>query len=278
MGAGKGSISDLLTGASPSGFMAGIVKGMITWGGQPYPNIATFIRAVQSDSDVNVLATPQILTTDNEEAEIIVGEERPVLTRAQSDTTGLSIIKTYDYKDVGITLRLTPHISKGKFVRLELFQEIKSFVGEAEVGAITTTKRQAKTTVTVEKGQTIVIGGLIQESGDKSVSGVPLLSKIPIFGWLFKARSDTDNKINLMIFITPNIITSLDEIDEVTKKKRLEMDYHINDNGGKTEELEDNQLEELLEDKEDKEDKDKEDEQEQEEEQEGGDEQEIEPL
>ena len=151
---------------------------------------------------------------------------------------------SYDYKDVGITLRLTPHISKGKFVRLEIFQEIKSFVKQEEVGAIITTKRQAKTTVTVESGQTIVIGGLIQESTGMSESGVPLLSKIPILGWLFKARSRSNDKINLMIFITPHIIASLDEIDKITEEKRLEMEGHVDDNGKKVEELEDKEEEE----------------------------------
>ncbi len=252
MAAGKGSITELLQGGtSASGFMAGVVKGTIMWAGKPYPNVAAFIRAIQTDSDINVLATPQILTTDNEEAEIIVGEERPILARSQSDITGSSITKTYDYKDVGITLRLTPHISKGKFVRLEIFQEIKSFISQIEVGAIITTKRQAKTTVTVESGQTIVIGGLIQESRSKGGSGVPLLSRIPVLGWLFKSRSRSDDKINLMIFITPQIITSLDEIDKVTEEKRSEMERHTNGNGSKKEELEESQVEEL-EDKQDK--------------------------
>ena len=138
--------------------------------------------------EYDILATPNLLTTDNEEAEIIIGEQRPFLTATRETPAGgvISTTRSFEFKDTGIIMRITPRISKGKTVRLKLSQEITRFVSESETGAVTTTKRSAKTTVLIDDGQTIVVGGLIQEDRNRSRTQVPCLGDAPVLGWLFR--------------------------------------------------------------------------------------------
>jgi general secretion pathway protein D len=220
-----------LAGLTTPGFLLGILRTLtITDPNNPNNtqqilNIPLLLRAFQGDTDVNILSTPNLLTTDNEEAEIIIGEERPFL-RSQQDTplggaiNNTSTVRTFDFKDTGITLRITPQISQGRTVRLKLLQEVKAFVSESEVGAVTTTKRSAKTTVIVDDNQTIVIGGLISNENNEAKTQVPCLGNIPFFGWAFKQTSATKRKTNLLIFLTPHIVTSPDDIDRVTTHER----------------------------------------------------------
>lgn len=225
-----------LLGSGADGVIIGALKNTLTFGSGANPitvlNIPALIRAFQSDSDVNILATPNLLTTDNEEAEIIIGENRPFIRSSQSTpiTSGVvnpnSTVNTFDFKDLGITLRITPQISQGKTVRLKLAQEVTNFVSENpnQPGAITTTKRSAKTTVIVDDNQTIVIGGLIQDNINDAKSQVPCLGNIPILGWAFKQTSATKRKTNLLIFLTPRIVSSPDDVDRVTTHKRQQSD------------------------------------------------------
>ncbi|GIX49503.1 MAG: hypothetical protein KatS3mg131_3714 [Candidatus Tectimicrobiota bacterium] len=212
--------------AAPSGLLIGALRQSITIGGQEVFNIPAILRAFQSDADVNILATPNLITTDNEEAEIIIGEERPFLRTAQDTPSGgvVSTVRTFEFRDVGITLRITPQISQGRTVRLNLFQEITNFVAEAETGAVTTTKRSAKTTVIVDDGQTIVIGGLIQENRNETQTQVPCLGNLPLFGWAFKQTAAQRRKTNLLIFLTPHIITSPEDVRRITEHKRQQSD------------------------------------------------------
>jgi general secretion pathway protein D len=190
-------------------------------------NIPVLLRAFQGDSDVNILATPNLLTTDNEEAEILIGENRPFLRSAQDApvggvTTGTSFstIRSFEFKDIGITLRITPQISQGKTVRLKMAQEVTAFISDVEAGAPITSKRSAKTTVIVDDNQTIVIGGLIRDDANTAKTQVPCLGNLPIFGWAFKQTSASKVKTNLLIFLTPHIITSPEDIDRVTTHER----------------------------------------------------------
>ncbi|MFH1626399.1 MAG: type II secretion system secretin GspD [Pseudomonadota bacterium] len=221
---GTGGIDTLTVspyGTSPSGLFLGAVKGTITFGGQQFLNLGALIRAFQSDSNVNILSTPHLLTMDNEEAEIIVGEERPFLKTSQVTDVGTTT-RTFEYKDLGIILRITPQISKGKMVKLKIFQEIKSFVEQVEVGAINTTKRQARTTVVVEDGDTVIIGGLIRDDTRKSVSQVPCLGSIPVLGWFFKGFYQRDTKTNLLVFVTPHIVKTPEDLRKLTMEKKAE--------------------------------------------------------
>ena len=219
------------TSLASQGFLIGLLRTLTIQVDPSNPNstvkilnIPLLLRAFQGDTDVNILSTPNLLTTDNEEAEIVIGEQRPFLRQAQDTpvggVTGTSTIRTFEFKDTGITLRVTPQISQGKTVRLKLAQEVTAFVSESEVGAVTTTKRSAKTTVIVDDNQTIVIGGLISNDSNEAKTSVPCLGSIPIFGWAFKQTSVSKRKTNLLIFLTPHIITSPEDIDRVTTHER----------------------------------------------------------
>jgi general secretion pathway protein D len=147
--------------------------------------------------------------------------------RSSQDTPSggvVSTTNTFEFRDTGITLRITPQISQGRTVRLKLFQDINRFLSEAETGAVTTTKRSVQTTVVVDDGQTIVIGGLIQEERDESKTQVPCLGNLPFFGMAFRQTSNRKRKTNLLIFITPHIINSPEDIRLLTEHKRQQSD------------------------------------------------------
>jgi general secretion pathway protein D len=219
-------------GATPQGLIIGALRNTITFGNNQFLNIPVALQAFEGDTDVNILATPNLLTTDNEEAEIVIGEERPFLRTAQSTPTaaatqtGFSTTRNFEFRDVGITLRMTPQISHGKTVRLNLFVELTAFVGEAqgEVGAVTTSKRSAETTVIADDGQTIVIGGLIREDENNSRNQVPCLGNVPLLGWAFRQQAKDNRKNNLLIFITPHILNTPGDIKTITEHKRLQSD------------------------------------------------------
>jgi len=165
IGAFGGSIPGDVLSKVATGFSLGVIGKIIDIDGTKFPTLSAVIRAYQSDSDVQILSTPQIMTTNNEEAEIVVAENRPFLT-SQQRTEGNLDYSNYEFKDVGITLRITPQINRERFVRLKIFQEVSKVSKEpAAVGLLTTLKRTAKTTVIIKDGHTIVIGGLIEKIG-----------------------------------------------------------------------------------------------------------------
>jgi general secretion pathway protein D len=186
-------------------------------------NVRAVLTALQSRDDVNILSTPQILTSDNQKAEIVVGENRPFPT-GQSQTSGGNTITTIERRDVGITLRLTPQILESDLVKLDVFQEISSVSGESQtVGSIPlgviTNKRSATTSVLVQDGQTAVIGGLIRDNIVRGERKIPLLGDIPVLGWLFKFSSKRTEKTNLLIFLTPTIVKGPKEMAELREEK-----------------------------------------------------------
>ncbi len=208
----------LINPASLSGLVLAAVSDQTVTlpDGTKVPAQVALLTALQNSTDVNILSAPNILTTDNEEAEIIVGQNVPFVASRSTDQTNLSnTFSTIEREDVGITLRLTPQISEGAIVRLALFEEVSALVPNPlldadEVGP-TTTIRSASTTITVKDGQTVVIGGLISDSITSRESKVPFISDIPVVGNLFKNTESTKNKINLLIFLTPHILK--DEVD-----------------------------------------------------------------
>jgi len=184
-------------------------------------NIALF-QALASDRNVNVLSAPTLLTLDNQEAEIIVGKNVPFVSTRGVDTANVAnVFTTVERKDVGIRLKLTPQVSEGNSIILKVEEEVSAIIPNAlldanEVGP-TTTVRSAATTVSVADGRTAVIGGLISDTVTKAESRVPLLSKIPLLGNLFKARNDSGNKVNLIAFLTPHIIRNSTDLARVSK-------------------------------------------------------------
>jgi general secretion pathway protein D len=194
-----------------------------------FPTISAFVRAVKTDSDFNVISTPQILTLDNEEASIEVGQNIPFVTQViESSQTTDRPIQNFQYKDVGVTLKVTPQINEDGFVRLKVEESVKSVISQTalkgSVLAPTTTYRTAKTTITVKDGETAVIGGLIETKLDRGKTQTPCLGNIPAFGWLFKTTSDRDEKTNLMVFLTPRVARSAEEVKKIYDQKRGYMD------------------------------------------------------
>lgn len=179
---------------------------------------------------VDILSTPHILTSDNREAEIVVGENVPFLSKIERETSTLNqpILQSIERKDVGITLRIKPQISEGGYIRLDIYQEISSISpGIQTASDIVTTKRAAKTSVVVKDKQTVVIGGLIQDKEIQTTTKVPLLSDIPLIGWLFKFSSSEKQKTNLLVYLTPSIVDSFDDLNVLKKSKTDEYDENV---------------------------------------------------
>ena len=230
---------NFITGPSdlPSGALLGVIGQSITInkGGTEitFPSFTSFINAMSTDSDVNVIATPQILTMDNKEAEIKVGKNVPYLTRQDTDTTNINrTVNSYDYRDVGVTLKLTPQINQQGNIRMAIFEETTTLVEGTlrEQFAPTTLKRSATTTVSVKDGSTMVIGGLIGDTLTLDNSRVPLLGDIPILGYLFKSISKNREKTTLYIFISPLIIDTEQKVETLYQEKSRESDEALNPN------------------------------------------------
>lgn len=228
---GEGSnVSEIAsTGTLPAGFVAGVIGRGITLGSLTFPSIAAFVRAVKTDSDFNIISTPQILTLDNEEASIEVGQTIPFVTRVDlGDTTTSRAIQSFEYKDVGVTLKVTPQINEQGFIRLQVEESIKAVLSQTALGgtvlAPTTAYRTAKTSINVQAGETAVIGGLIATTLDRGTTQTPCLGNLPAFGWLFKTTSDRDEKTNLMVFLTPHVIRGIEEAREIYGIKKDHID------------------------------------------------------
>jgi len=184
-------------------------------------NFSLLVNALRSAGVINILSTPTILTSDNKEAEIFVGENVPFKGKIEVSTTTNPSLQSIERKDTGITLKLTPQISEGESVKLDIYQEI-SAVKPLKTGDtdLTTTKRTAKTSVVVQNQETVAIGGLIQEKENETISKVPLLGDIPGLGWLFKSTTKSREKTNLLILLTPRIVRNADDMRKITEKQR----------------------------------------------------------
>jgi len=191
-----------------SGGMFGIMKN--DWG--------AIVQAVSNDTDSNILATPSITTLDNEEAYFLVGAEVPIITGSQTGSNNANPFQTVERQEVGIKLLVKPQINEGNSVQLTIEQEVSSVSGATGVD-ISINKREIKTTVMIESGQTVILGGLIDEDVQESVQKVPLLGDIPIIGHLFKSTASSTRKRNLMVFLRPTIITNANMMANMAKDK-----------------------------------------------------------
>jgi general secretion pathway protein D len=215
--------STLATGALGTGFTLGF--GSQSSSGDIFAGI---FKAVSSNSNSNILSTPSIVTLDNEEAEITVGESRPFATGSftTSSSGGSNPFSTTEQKDVGLKLKIKPQINEGDTIRLDIEQETSSVdtaasIASAAAGApgTVTNKRTIKTSVLIEDGQLIVLGGLIQDSKAKSIAKIPLLGDIPLLGRLFQYRTNKNIKTNLMVFLHPTIIRDRVSADRKSQEK-----------------------------------------------------------
>jgi general secretion pathway protein D len=204
------------------------------------PEFQIILHALRTDDEANILSTPNLLTLDNEEAEIIVAQEVPFITgqfttnvtssqpvppAAGTPGTGTSPIvnpfQTIERKDVGLILKIKPQINEGNTIRLEISEELSNISNTRVLGAadIITNKRKINSTVIVEDGQTVVLGGLILDDLQNTVDGVLGLSSVPFIGGLFRNKQKKQRKINLMLFIKPTIIRSHSDLVGFTERK-----------------------------------------------------------
>ncbi|PKN11630.1 MAG: type II secretion system protein GspD [Deltaproteobacteria bacterium HGW-Deltaproteobacteria-4] len=199
------------------------------------PALSALINLSKTDTDVNIVSAPRLLTSDNEEAQIVVGSNVPIITSrltnavstSTSSSSGLATSVSVERQDVALTLRFTPQVTEGNLVRLKIFQEITdlatSSVGSVDQVGPTFTKRLLQNTVVAEDGKTVVLGGLIGNSVQEVITKVPFFGDIPLIGWLFKRKSTTVKKTNLLIFITPRIVRNGEDLARVTQSNREAM-------------------------------------------------------
>jgi general secretion pathway protein D len=209
--------------AAGHGLNIGVVKGSITLpGGAQILNLGLLVRALESDSNANILSTPTLLTLDNEEAKIVIGQNVPFITGSYAVSAAATTptpFQTVERKDVGLTLKIKPQISEGGAVRLQISQEVSSVQDSTNASGIITNKRSVESTVLVNDGQIVVIGGLIQDSVTDGVEKIPGLGDIPLIGGLFKYNSRVRKKTNLMVFLRPTLLRSAERAESLTNDR-----------------------------------------------------------
>ncbi len=197
--------------------------------------VGAVLHALAKESGVNILSTPHILTSNHNKAKIIVGENRPFVMQSRvTETTDFitpTVIKSYEYKDVGISLEITPHISQGGQIRLEINSEFTKLIEDVTIASAdtpTTAKRQAQTVVSMNSGSTVVIGGLIRDDKVTVVKKIPILGDVPVIGALFRLNRDRLQKTNLLIFITPHVMGDQQDLETITQQKQDQMQSVLN--------------------------------------------------
>ena len=207
------------------GLNVGVINGVVNIPGVgEILNLNLLIRALESDNNANILSTPTLLTLDNEEARIIIGQNVPFITGSYAVTgaaTTPTPFQTIERRDVGLTLRVKPQISEGGTVRLQIYQEVSSVVETLlpNPAGVTTNKRAVESTVLVDDGQIVVIGGLIQDGVRETVEKVPLLGDIPVLGALFTYSTRARSKTNLMVFLRPTVLRTVQRAESLTSER-----------------------------------------------------------
>ncbi len=188
-------------------------------------NFGFLVSAIASDSDNNILSTPSLVTMDNQEAEIVVGQNVPFVTGTQLSTANDNPFQTIERQDVGISLKVRPQINEGNNIKMDIEQEVSDVSATAVSGAsdITTNLRSIKTTVLVEDGQTLVLGGLIDDQINNTKERIPLLGDIPFLGNLFRFKTANKIKRNLMVFLHPTILRNPEDAEFYSQNKYEEL-------------------------------------------------------
>jgi len=221
-------------GTAGPGLNIGIVRGRINIPGiGEVLNLGVLARALEADQRNNVLSTPNILTLDNEEAKIVVGQNVPFVTGSFTQTSNASTnpFQTIERRDIGLTLKVTPQVAEGGAVKLKVYQEVSSVVPtttSVRSADLITNKRSIENTVLVDDGQIVVIGGLISDDTKNNDSKVPLLGDIPFIGGLFKYQNRSREKTNLMVFLRPYVLRDGKAANQLTGER---YDYIRNEQG-----------------------------------------------
>ncbi len=234
---GRGSDDASLLSRAVDGILLGgmfnPIKTMVNGKEVMVPSLSVLIGLSQTDTNVNVLSAPRLLTSNNEEAEIVVGENVPIITSKSTDNAG-NLVNTIERQDAALTLRFTPQITEGDMVRLKVFQEITSVtdpVGTVDIVGPTFKKTLLTNTILARDGETVVLGGLFQTDKGESVTKVPFLGDIPLIGFLFKRTKEVEKKTSLLIFITPRIIRNSEDLREITRDNRKSFDLYQGEDG-----------------------------------------------
>lgn len=220
-----GSSLGTIAGSVISGNPASALSNGLTMGAYKErngkPSFGLIMQAITTNTLANMLSTPSIMTLDNQEAEIIVGQNVPFRTGSTTSSTNTNPFTTITREDVGITLKVKPHIHDGEAIRLEVEATAESVVEKSIAGSsdLITNKRSVKTMILADNEETIVLGGLMRDETMESESRVPYLGRIPVIGWLFKSKSTQQVKSNLLIFLRPTIVNTSGLAKDVSKKK-----------------------------------------------------------
>ncbi len=202
------------------GLNIGVVDGTINIPGLgTVTNLGVLARALETDANANILSTPNLLTLDNEEAKIVIGQNVPFITGQYAQTgssTTATPFQTIERRDVGLTLKVRPQVSEGGTVKLQIYQEISSLRDTTTAADVITDKRSIDSTVLVDDGRIIVLGGLIQDHVQDGVDKVPLLGDIPLLGHLFRSETRSRQKTNLMVFLRPHVLRDTESADALT--------------------------------------------------------------
>lgn len=217
----ESALPGFVDGAFPSGFALGVFTEAIDIAGVKFNNLTALIRAVKEERHVSILSTPQILTTEHEEARINIGKNIPFQT--STSTSFNQTFNSFEYRDVGTILKVTPQISANETVRLTIGLEVSMLESTTDFRP-TTLKRTVDTSVLVKDGGTVVIGGLIENNSARSENKVPLLGDIPLLGRLFKYQNQSRQQTNLLVFLTPRLIGKSSDAARLTKENEAGVD------------------------------------------------------
>ncbi|MDP2783252.1 MAG: type II secretion system secretin GspD [Sulfurimicrobium sp.] len=217
-----------------AGFNLGLLQ-RLTIGGQEVTGLTALARMLESDANANILSTPNLLTLDNEEAKIIIGKNVPFITGSYAQSAGaagsgaaVNPFQTIERKDVGLTLKVKPQVAEGGTVKMQIYQEASSIQDTSNAAGVITNKRSIESTVLVDDGQIIVLGGLIQDDMRDGLEKVPGLGDIPFLGSLFKYETRKHVKTNLMVFLRPKVLRSASAATSLTGDR---YDYIRNEQG-----------------------------------------------
>ncbi len=187
-------------------------------------NAQVVLNALTQITDVKVISSPQLMVLNNETARLQVGDEVPIVTQQQQsiDAIGAPIVNSIEYRDTGVILNVSPRVNAGGLVVLDIVQEVSDVVQttSSTLNTPTIQQRQIKSTVAVQSGESVALGGLIRDSNSKAVSGVPLLSDIPLLGNLFKTTSDTQRRTELLVLLTPRVAANRQDARNITEELR----------------------------------------------------------
>jgi general secretion pathway protein D len=220
------SMMGLLTqGSFPQGLAAGVISGTFRGpDGTVYNQIPVYLRAMAADRDLKILSNIPLWAQNNMEASVSVGENIPILkSSVEGSGSDRDYIQNIERRDVGINLKLTPHVNPQREIQLDLNPSIETVIEDGNDATLYTpriSKREVKTTITIPDRRTVIISGLIREDTSKITTKVPLLGDIPWLGALFRSTSDVKKRTNLLIFVTPRIVTDMEKAEE--EKARLE--------------------------------------------------------